>query len=492
MYGSQIPRISSVPSYTYSSGVEATELAAHAGLKLDPWQQHVLTNGLGETDDGKWSSFEVCTVVSRQNGKGAIIEARELAGLFLFGERLIIHTAHEFKTASEAFMRVRSLIDNTDDLRRRVRKVVTGKGSEAIELLNGQRLRFLSRTKGSGRGFSCDCLIMDESMILGAQSMAALLPTMSARENPQVWYFGSAGMGEVSTQLALLRQRGLTGTDDSLSYFEWSVDVHTEQCTRDCDIHRSIDDQQGWLKANPGVGYRVTLEYIERERRALGPAMFGRERLGVGEYPDPDAGESPITAAQWDALRDDDSRPDMEGLVFAVDIPPDRSSAVIASYSEVDEVGHIELIDRRAGTDWIVPRLKELVENWGPAAIVVDARGPASSLLIQLEEEEITPPLDPDHPRRGDLFIMNTHDMESACGQFVDAVRHSSFRHLGDEVLRISVSGAATRDITDAWVWTRRKSTVDVSPLVAATMARYVYFAWYDLIHDYDILSSAF
>ena len=30
-------------------------------------------------------------ICSRQNGKGALLEARELAGLFLLGEELILH-----------------------------------------------------------------------------------------------------------------------------------------------------------------------------------------------------------------------------------------------------------------------------------------------------------------------------------------------------------------------------------------------------------------
>jgi len=59
--GSQTPRISTVPATRLSSsGQEAVELAALAGLKLDPWQQHVLDLGLSEREDGRWSAFEVC------------------------------------------------------------------------------------------------------------------------------------------------------------------------------------------------------------------------------------------------------------------------------------------------------------------------------------------------------------------------------------------------------------------------------------------------
>ena len=64
------------------------------GLHLDPWQQLVLEGACGERADGKWSAFEVAVISPRQNGKNGILEAREIAGLCLFGEQLILHSAH--------------------------------------------------------------------------------------------------------------------------------------------------------------------------------------------------------------------------------------------------------------------------------------------------------------------------------------------------------------------------------------------------------------
>lgn len=496
MYGDQIPRIMSVPDYASSCGQEAVELAAYAGLKLDPWQQLVLHKGMGEKRDGDWAAFEVAVVVSRQNGKGAIIEARELAGLFLLGERLIIHTSHEFKTTQEAFGRIRTLIENTDDLRRKVKRIITSHGSECIELLNGQRLRFLARSKGSGRGFSCDCLFLDESMILGADSMAALLPTMSARENPQVWYLGSAGVGEKSTQLAAIRQRGLDGGDKSLAYFEWSTEIHNDYCLSSCQEHRTIGNANGWLQANPGVGYRISLDYIAKERTALGPAMFARERLAVGDYPDVTMGNSPISLQQWVKLSDPKSLPGKD-LVFGVDVSDKREYSSIVAYSvRPDGVGHAEIIDRRYGTDWIPERLVELKARWNPMAIALDGKGPIASLLVDLDTLGICRPTltNKDHserPRRGDLFVASTIDMAAACGQLADAVKQGAFVHLGDEPFTSAVGGASARPMLDSWAWTRRKSAVDISPLVALTLARYCYYYWYEYVMDYSVLASA-
>jgi hypothetical protein len=123
---------------------------------------------MGIRPDGRWSSFEVGLSVARQNGKGSILEARELAGLFLpeVHERLLTHTAHEFKTAQEHFIRLATLVEGLPPkYRRLVKHVYEANGSEAIEMRDGRRLRFLARSGGSGRGFSGDLVVLDEAMI---------------------------------------------------------------------------------------------------------------------------------------------------------------------------------------------------------------------------------------------------------------------------------------------------------------------------------------
>ena len=272
LLGDQRPRICSVPPALSSAGAEAVELAATAGIVLDPWQAFILDRALGERSDGRWSSFEVGLIVSRQNGKGTVLEARELAGLFLFGEELILHSAHEFKTAADAFRRIARVVQDNRQFSRHVKAIRTANGNEMIELKSGQRLRFVARSAGSGRGFTADTVILDEAYELGDKEMEALLPTLSARENPQVWYASTAG-GPGSVQLGRVRERGLTGTDPSLAFFEWSAE--------DGEDH---SDPATWRKANPGLGIRITEEYVRREQASLGAEGFERERLSIGDY----------------------------------------------------------------------------------------------------------------------------------------------------------------------------------------------------------------
>lgn len=194
-----------------SAGPEAVELAASAGLILDPWQADVLEGALAEKPDGRWAATEVAVVVPRQNGKGSILEARELHGLFLDDScKLITHTAHRFDTCIEHFRRLRDLIEGCPDLDRKVRKIREANGDEGIELLDGSRINFKARSKGSGRGFSGDLVVLDEAFWL--LELGSLLPTLSARPNPQIWYTSSAPLPRAESDvLRSICRRGRAG-----------------------------------------------------------------------------------------------------------------------------------------------------------------------------------------------------------------------------------------------------------------------------------------
>jgi hypothetical protein len=185
--GLQYPRIRSVPPFTASTADEALELVATAGLKPDPWQGMVLRDSLGEVNK-KWAAREVALILPRQSGKDEVCIYREIAGLYLLGERLIISSAHEFATSLESFRRLLEVIEGTPDFSRRVRKVTKTHGAEGVELDTGQRITFRTRTATGARGFTADLVICNEAMVLSEDAHSTLVPTQSARPNPQTWY----------------------------------------------------------------------------------------------------------------------------------------------------------------------------------------------------------------------------------------------------------------------------------------------------------------
>lgn len=420
-------------------------LAKSAGLELDEWQQYALDLFLGEGDDGRWSAFECGLIVSRQNGKGAVIEARELAGLFLLGEQVILHSAHEFKTAQEAFRRVLRLVEQSPHLKRQVARVRTSHGEEGIELKSGARLRFVARSTGSGRGFTADCVILDEAYKLDAEAMAALIPTMSAVPNPQVWYTSSAPM-TTSSQLHLVRRRALSESPGRLAFAEWS---------RDPSLAR--DDREAWRQANPSLGIRISEEFVRGEMDALPPAVFDRERLGD---PDLEAGAEQVWApGKWEACQSVDAAP-VGPFFVGVDATPDRSGASIA----IAGGGAVEVaLDRQRRrlpvefgrlADDVVRVAAEL-----GAPVVLDVSGPAGFILPDLERAGV------------EVRKVSPQQMGQACGAFWNAVNDGAVAVRRNVDLEAAVRGARTLPKGDVWVWARKSAAVDVSPLVASTLA---------------------
>ncbi len=424
-----------------SSGAEAVELAAAAGLVLDPWQQLVLDHGLAEKRGGKWAAFEVGVCMARQNGKGAIIEARELAGLFLLGERLIVHTAHLFDTALEAFRRVLELIESTPDLDSRVKRVSRSHGEEGVELKSGQRLKFKARTKGGGRGFSGDCVILDEAMNLPEPAIRALMFTLSARPNPQLWYLGSAvdkHIDEHGEVFSKLRARGVAGGDESLVWAEWSAPLGSD-----------ADDPRVWAAANP----RMSLEQIARERRSMSDRGFRVERLSQGDwYTDEDSADDvAFDLDRWRAAGVDPKAPRGPEPSFGVAVAPDRSwSAIGVAWRRPD--GRTQVMvsagDYRPGAEWVGPRVAELRSRWG-APVVTNTAGKG------LAAGAVTPP-------EGEQNI--------AANALADLLKADGLRHGNQGELNTAVRGSRWRTVGNTRALDQKGST-DIMPLVAVALA---------------------
>lgn len=436
------PAFLTAPPRVDSSGPEAVALAASAGLVLDPWQAQVLEVGLGEREDGRWAAREVGLVVPRQNGKGSILEALIVASLLLFDEKLILYSAHEFKTAQETFLRVKALIEGSDELDGRVRKFHNAHGSEGVEFKDGARLRFVARSKGSGRGFSPQRIILDEALNLSPRAVAALLFSVSAQDNPQVWYTSSHP--EQATEAEVLRRlmrRGRAG-DDGLAYVEF--------CAPD-DADPSSED--AWAAANPGYPHRISADTIRSELGSVELADFERERLGIIDLSD--ELHKIIGAAEWSACADPKSVP-APVVRYALDVSPDARSAAVAS----SDGSHVEVVKHEAGTAWVVPTLIDKKDVVGE--LVLDPASPAVAMVPALEAAGI---------------VVRKVSTQEACGAaqaFLTAVTEKALHHLQQPVLDAAVANADRRTVGDGgWLWSRRKSTVDISPLVAVTLARW-------------------
>ena len=444
--GVQSPRFSWAPPSSFNAASEVFDLCDQMGMPLDLWQQTALELMLGERPDGKWSAFEFGLIVARQNGKGAVLEARELGGLFLFGEQMIIHSAHEFATAAEAFRRMKNLIDGTAWLSRRVKKIMNSHGSEGIELMSGQRLSYRTRTAGGGRGFSGDVVILDEAQKLDTGQLAALMPVLSARPNPQLIYTGT-----VTADAAILRrvvERGRKGGEAHMAFAEWSAPDDADPT-----------DREAQAQANPAANIRISFDYIDAEQKALPAAEFSMERLSI--WPDVAALGTLIPIAEWSAGGKPDAvMPKGVPISVGVAISPKRDWASVGVAGFTPDGGiYVEVIKHEAGVDWLLPYLVGLVERRAPMSLVVDQVGPAGTLLAAMGAAGLT------------VRTTDTAAYKAACGAFVDAVKYGKIRHREQQALTDAANGVKERKVGDSYVYARRDSGVLISPLEAVTLA---------------------
>lgn len=458
--GAQVPRLALVPpAATRAAAADAIEMADIAGLVLDPWQRLVLENGLGETAAGKWSAFESVLIVPRRNGKSALLQAMILAGLYVWGERTIIYSAHRFDTAQETFAELRALIEGCDELADEVRKIYTANGKEAVILKNGCRVKFMARERGAGRGFSGDRVIFDEAFKLSPQSLGALIPTMASRSmladsNPQIWYASSAPMA-TSAVLHSLRERAADGSP-RLAFAEWSAEESAAN-----------DDRDAWYEANPALGIRISEEFVSDELLALShvPEEFRRERLGIPDKPAGGAGPPAIPDDHWSAALDEEYSMGAGAVAFGVDVAPDAAwASIVAVQRRPDGSMHLEVIDHEPGADWLEERLAARVKRARPIALGWDAGGPTSAYSPEIERC-----LGP----RCKAVKLRGNEWQAACASFLADLKDRKIRHGGDALLDAAVGGAVRKTVGSGWIWDRHG--VDISPLAAVTAALRAY-----------------
>lgn len=466
-----------IPPRVGSYGDEAVDLARLAGRELDDEQCLAVDAFLSYGPGGRWAALESAILESRQNGKtAAVLLPVTLFDLYLLPPDRIVWTAHQFRTARDAFEDFCVCIEFSSELSRRTKHISYSHGEEFIETTQGARLEFLARSQGGGRGLGGKRTVLDEALILSSTAIGSLIPTLSARPDPQINYGSSAPTSSPKgVHLHKLIQRGRPGGDPSLIYVEWRApgSWSNPPCERGRDCPHTVgtegcalDDESLWPLANHSIGRTrsngtgITYEYVRAERRAMDadPIEFGRERLGWEE--EPEDATCVIDLERWARWYDPQSAA-TGPVCFSLDVHPELTSAAIGMTGRrKDELLHWQVLEHRAGMSWAVGRAKELdeVENVG---WVVDPDSPAGALIAPMEKAGLT------------VHTVSGRDKAQACTSILNAASDGSGRHCGelDPALTQAWRDAKTVDVGDGVRFTRKKSSGDITPLMVVTLS---------------------
>jgi hypothetical protein len=438
----------------------AIEMWEHYSRKILDSSQRLAVEVMMAESRGRWAARTTGREEPRQNGKGEEFEVVGLWGIVQRAEA-ILWTAHELTTVSSAHQRMTALIEGHADLRRRKRKILNGIGQQLIELTNDGVIAYRTRTNGGGRGLDdISRLVVDEAQHAKPEQLASSTPILLANPNPQMNFAGTGAIAGVSDWWWQLRKRALGKEPGAFGYVGHTADrVSLDADGRVVQVEIDPLDRRLWFDANPALhAGRGEVEFFEEQLRTLGPALFAREHLGVWDS-EPESSGAVIGAAAWDALRDDRSEI-VSHRNWSLSVSPDRRWTSFSTCGRrSDGLLHMDTTKRAAGTDWVVPFAAEVYAG-SRIPIRVHKTGPEASFIAPLREAGV------------EVVEVSSTEVAAATGQVIDAANAGQLRHLGQGSLDVAVKGAVLKMGGDgAVLWSQRNSQVEISALMACTVA---------------------
>lgn len=396
MKGKTEPRIYTPPlrklTKNTSLGFAAIEYAKTIlNMELYPWQEWALIHALEITGDlgGSWlfRYRSILFMVSRQQGKTEL--SKIIASFFLnvLGVKAVFGTSLSMEKAEEVWEAVIAEQESHDALACEIKSIARRNGGKKLTLTGGRSYKVGAPTRRAGRGDANDLVMLDEVREhRDWETWSAAVASTNAKPNGLVVCFSNAGDPDsiVLRQLraqAIEKINGVKAADfggnvdgDSLGLFEWSAPEKAE-----------TDDMEALAQANPALGYGLVTERALLANRSTFPESKFRSECMCQQVET--ILPEPFPEGAWVGGVDENSliREDSE-LFWGIDMSQDRKYTVI-SVCGLREDGnyHIEVVERKIGTEWAVDWFKARAPKYGEMKLSFQERGaPVSGLAEQI------------------------------------------------------------------------------------------------------------
>lgn len=468
------------------------------GWSLIPWQRWLYIHALEKNEAGTGLRFKtIIILIARQNGKTQWLKGIGLWKLFLDGAKQVLISAQNLEIAET------TLAEAVADVKacRLTRKEYRG-----FSQTNGKFKLRLAPTKDApeeprawraavagvkgGRSLSIDLAIMDELRLQQTwKAWDAIAPTTLAR--PRSLVVGASNAGDAtSTVLASLRNGAIKkiaarSTESTRTgFFEWSAPEGVDPFA-----------EEFWPAANPSLGHMFEIEDLRAYLEAKEDDLAGWQTEYLCQWV-LSLTPSVFPEADWLAGLDGEvKRAEGSPVWCSVDLNEDRSKAYIGVAASADRGESTrpddifaEVIAALRGPAEVIrwfedPEHPDRLTRF--AGIVVQKSGaPASGMIEALRKaggEWIDPvteqPCNPTAPGAvqldGPLNVVELGgpDLTKAYGDCHDMITDRRFWHRPAPALDAAAAGAQGKWLGDAWAVDRKRSPVDVSPIISVVQA---------------------
>lgn len=424
---------------------------------FDRWQTNLGELILGLTADGKYAATVggVTLSIPRQVGKTFTIGVLVVALCIEFPGLLVLWTAHHGRTTTKTFRSIQGIIK-----RKRVAPhiapsgVRTANGEQEIRFSNGSMIMFGAREHGFGRGMDgVDIIVFDEAQILGEKALEDMVATTNQSRHEHsalLIYMGTPPRPEDNGEaFANKRRKALADKTTNAVYVECSADADADP-----------DDRKQWAVANPSFPHHTPVEAMERMRENLpSDASWRLEAYGI--WPEFTGQPAVVPADVWHERMIADLPPrDVPPAALALDRWHDGTTAIAGAWLWNDET-YAEILeldvahDTNSVVEWLAARAGKKIP------VVIAADSPAAALVVDLIAHGVR------------VVLLAGPEFARACQGFANAAIEGGMTHSDQEQLNRALANAIRLNVgkAGAWVWDRRATENDISPLVAATLA---------------------
>lgn len=396
MMGKTVPRLWTRPlrklTPNTSLGYAAIEYAKSIlGMDLYPWQEWVLIHCLeivgSLTKEWRFRYRTVLIMVSRQNGKTEI--SKVIASFFLNVLRVeaVFGTSLSMDKAEEVWEAVIAEQETHESLASDIQQIARRNGGKKLILTGLRTYKVGAPTRRAGRGDANDLVMLDELREhRDWETWSAAVASVTAKPNGMAICFSNAGDPD-SIVLRQIRSQAIERIDgtksnvfggnvdaDSLGLFEWSAPDKA-----------ATDNMSALAQSNPALGYgKLTERALLSNRDTFPESKFRSECMcqqveTILPEPFPDG--------SWEGGKNEDSFIVPESpLWFGIDMSQDRKYTVIAVCGMREDGNyHVEIVDRRIGSEWAVDWFRARVGKYGGMNLAFQGRGaPVSGLAEQI------------------------------------------------------------------------------------------------------------
>ena len=452
--GTPIPRVMSLPLKGESRGKEFAEFATKCGWPLFPWQEYIANDFLTVDAAGDYVRKSVVVLISRQNGKTALIALRILAELFLWNPKArVLAMSSDRGLAEDTFRLVCEIIEDNEFLRAQVklnrdRVGYFGNGRHYFYTIAGGKYEVVAATKSGSRGKTADLLFIDELREITPLAYAAAKPTTISRPNSQTYMTSNAG-DAFSEVLNGLRDSAISYPAKSLGWYEFSAAPRGK-----------LTNRKAWADANPSLGHTITEAALMEAYSTLDTEKFRTEHLcqWVNSL------SSPFPHGAWEACSDKNWKP-VPGAhtVFGFDVARSRRTASLVAGQIMPDgrIGIALLAQWKSQVSVddlkIAAEIKAWCDTYMPVNVCFDHYSTAT-IAARLTASGVM------------CVDVSGQEFYQACGDLLDAMVAGRLVHTGQPEFTEQMDAVAAKENDSSWRIVRRSSSGDVSAPISLAM----------------------